>query len=211
MTSLDAVGQALKRYKSISFQNRYGGRMEDYKLAQEAIEEWESMEKALDLNVTVELDGRVIESQELLDINEADLSTEYAAQAARFAYVAVLAAEAKAAWAEAERRRKEDEALAFQSYKNDPEAIPDGSKSVTDGYAGQLVQSDENCNKLKVAENEAEKNYRILSALTDALQMRASMLISMGADLRTEREQTGMKMLENPADDVKKALSSRRK
>lgn len=164
----------------------------------------------LDLDVSVELGDRIIHSKELLDINEADLSTEYAAQASRFAYVAVLAAEAKALWAEAERRRKDEEALAFAEYKNNPANIPDGSRSVTDGFAGQLVQADETCNELRKEENEAERKYRVLSALSDALEMRASMLITLGADLRAERDQTGLKTLENPSDSVKEHLRRKR-
>lgn len=165
----------------------------------------------LDTNITVELDGKDVDTQDLLAINEADLSTEYATQAARFAWIAVIKADAKREWAEAERVRKEDEAKAFVDYKNSDDLVPPGSKSVSDGYAAQLVQSDPDCNDARKRENEAEYNYRLLEALTDALSMRANMLVSLGADLRTERDQTGMKILENPGDALKNHLRSRNK
>jgi len=165
----------------------------------------------LDMNIRVELDGKEVNTQALLSINEADLSTEYATQAARFAWIAVLKAEAKRQWSEAERARKEEEAIAFKDYKNSTADIPPGSKSVSDGYAAQLVQLDPDCNELRQAENEAEYRYRILEALTKALELRGSMLISMGADLRMEREQTGLNILEDPGDALQNQFRSRKR
>ena len=163
----------------------------------------------LDLNITVEIGGKEVEVGQLLDINEADLSSEYAAQSARYAYVAVLAARAKEQWAEAERARKEEEAKAFEAYKHNADLIPEGSKYITDGFASNLVQSDEEVNAKKRVENTAEYNYRLLSALADALQMRSSMLISLGADQRQEYGQTDMHINKTLGEKAKAKMIAR--
>jgi hypothetical protein len=163
----------------------------------------------MELDVTVTIEGKEIEVSDLLAIDETDLSAEYAAQAARYAYVAVLAAKAKEQWAETERARKEDEAKAFEEYKNASDRIPEGSKYITDGYASQLVQADEVVNQHKKDENAAEYNYRLLLALSDALSMRASMLISLGADQRQEYNQTDMHLNDNLGERTKSALIAR--
>lgn len=164
----------------------------------------------LNLDITVEIGGKEVDVGELLSIDETDLSSEYAAQAARFAYVAVLKAQAKREWGEAERTRKEEEASAFVDYKSDPEQIPEGSKYVTDGYAAQLVQSDEEVNDLRKREIEAEYGYRVLEALSDALGQRAQMLISLGADLRQELDQTSMHLNESADEHLKERMMRRR-
>jgi len=163
----------------------------------------------LDLNIRVEIGGKDVSVSELLSIDETDLSSEYAAQAARFAYVAVLKAQAKRQWGEAERARKENEAYAFVAYKSDTEQIPKGSKTVTDGFAKQLVESDPEVNDLRKKEIEAEYGYRVLEALSDALAQRAQMLISLGADLRQEMDQTSMRLNETPNDRLKERLMQR--
>jgi len=167
------------------------------------------MEMDLDLNIKVEIGGKDVSVSDLLSVDETDLSSEYAAQAARFAYVAVLKAQAKRQWGETERARKEEEANAFVAYKSDPESIPEGSKTVTDGFAKQLVDSDLAVNDLRKKEIEAEYGYRLLEALSDALSQRAQMLISLGADLRQEMDQTSMHLLESADDRLKERLMQR--
>jgi hypothetical protein len=160
----------------------------------------------LDLNVKVEVGGKDVSVGELLSIDETDLSTEYAAQAARYAYVAVLKAEAKRIWGEVERARKEEEAKAFVEYKARLELVPKGSKYITDGYAAQLVQSDEEVNAFKEREIQAEYNYRLMEALADGLAQRAQMLISLGADLRSEMQQTDMQLKEGADERLKQRV-----
>jgi len=211
-SSLGTVEKALKRYRSISFSNRYGGRVEDYKLAQQALAVLDQKENEmdLDLNIKVEIGGKEVDVGDLLSIDETDLSSEYAAQAARFAYVAVLKAQAKREWGEAERARKENEANAFVDYKSDMTQIPEGSKTITDGFAKQLVDSDPEVNDLKKQEIQAEYGYRVLEALSDALSQRAQMLISLGADLRQEMDQTSMHLNESPDERLKERMMRRR-
>ena len=160
----------------------------------------------LDLNIKVEIGGKEVDVGDLLSIDETDLSSEYAAQAARFAYVAVLKAQAKREWGEAERARKENEANAFVDYKSDTTQIPEGSKTITDGFAKQLVDSDPEVNDLKKQEIQAEYGYRVLEALSDALSQRAQMLISLGADLRQEMDQTSMHLNESADERLKERM-----
>jgi len=163
-----------------------------------------------ELNVQVEIDGKTIETADLLGIDENNLSTEYAAQAARFAYVAVLKARAKRLWMAAEATRKEVEASAFVFYKSDDGSIPTGGKSVSDGLAHELVAADDECVRVKEEEIKAEEDYRLLEALTSALDMRANMLVSLGADLRAERDMTSMRTNEYSDADLRKAVRKTR-
>jgi len=41
----NSIHQALARYRRLSYRHRYGGMAEDYRLAQEALREWERKEQ----------------------------------------------------------------------------------------------------------------------------------------------------------------------
>lgn len=155
-------------------------------------------------DIDVTLSGKKVSVKELLEIDEADLSTEFAAQAARYAYFAVLEAKSERRLSEAVEARKIEEAEAFAFYKSDPESIPQGSKTVTDGYANQLVKLDDICIAAKQLEIDLQYDYKILRAVSAAFHMRADMLRSLGAALRHEQDMTGMATRENPGNDWKR-------
>lgn len=162
------------------------------------------MAKQIIDDVEMKLNGKEISVKELLEIDEADLSTEFAAQAARYAYFAVLEAQAERKLLDATEARKIEEATAFAYYKSDSESIPAGSKSVTDGYANQLVRLDEDCIEAKRLEIDLQHDYKIMRAISAAFHMRADMLRSLGAALRHEQDMTGMATRENSGNDWKR-------
>jgi hypothetical protein len=151
-----------------------------------------------ELDIKIDVLGKEVDVKELMEIDDTNLSNEFAAQSTRFAYFAVLAAKARLEWMESIRERKQEEAAAFQAFKASDDLIPPGSRGVTDGYASQLVEVDENCVTLRISENKAEYRYRLMEALSSAFQMRGSMLQSIRANLQAEMEMIGMSVQEHP-------------
>jgi hypothetical protein len=160
----------------------------------------------MNLDITIHVDGKDLNTQELLTIDEANLNDEYATQAARYAYFAVLTAQAEKAWKQAERLRKRVEADAFIEYKSDEELIPKGSRTVSDSLANSYVDSDEEVLSARRDELEAEHQYKLMRAISTAFYQRADMLQSLGAQLRHESDMTGMHV-DNPGSDLRRHIS----
>ncbi len=150
----------------------------------------------LDFDVTVQVGGKAVSVRDLLDVDETSLSNEYATQSARYAYFAVLEAQAHGLWQAAKEAREREEATAFIEFKDDAELIPKGSRSVSDKLAQELVAGDEQCGSWRAAEMDAEHNDLILRAVTRAFYMRASMLQSFGANARHEQDMDGISIRE---------------
>lgn len=159
-----------------------------------------NMHIKLDFDVTVVVDGKDISVRELLDIDETDLSNEYATQSARYAYFAVLEAQAYALWQGAKEACNREEGAAFVEYKNDESAIPKGGRSVSDALAKELVAGDESCCSYRLAMMDAEHSYLILRAVTRSFYMRANMLQSFGANVRHEHDMDGLAVSASPSD-----------
>lgn len=165
-----------------------------------------NMHIKLDFDVTVHVDGKDVSVRDLLDIDETNLSNEYASQSARYAYFAVLEQQAHVIWQQAKEAREREEAAAFVSYKNDESQVPKGGRSVSDKLAEELVSDDAECNVAKDIEMEAEHDYLVLRAVTRAFYMRASMLQSFGANLRHEHDMDGISIREG--DDYIRDMKS---
>jgi len=167
------------------------------------------MANGLKLDVKVEIDGKMLSIEELLRIDQTDISNEFAAQASRYAYFSVLEAEAEWGLADAVRLRKEAEATAFTLYKNNEDFIPPGSRSVSDGYASQLVDLDNNVKKARVEEADAQYEYRLMRALATSFHQRADMLQSLGVMLRSEMDMTGMAVREDMGNSLRRTIDKR--
>lgn len=173
--------------------------------ASETVDNW-----LAGLHITVQLrPGRKVEVRGLTDIDEANLNNEFAAQASRFAYIAVLCAEARAIRDTAEHSMDREEADAFIHYKNSEEHVPHGSRTVTDGLAAKLVDMDEEVLRVRSVYRDAERHFRLLEAMTRALAQRADMLQSLGAQLRQEADMTNMHTSADPGVGARRALRSR--
>lgn len=167
------------------------------------------MTEPLDMDVQIEVRGKSISVEELLSIDETDMSNEFATQAARYAFFAVMDAEAEHLYLKASQFRKETEAEAFADYKADMSLVPPGSKSVTDGFANQLVQLDATCVNARLDELDARRKHRLMKAISYAFHMRADMLRSLGTSLRHEEDMTGMSVKTSPSDGLRNELRKR--
>lgn len=163
------------------------------------------------LDTTVEIDGKVLSVSDLLEVDEANLSDEFATQASRFAYFAVLAAQAEHKWLMAKKNTKEIQADAFLAAKEDHENIPVGGKTVSDALAESLALLDEEHAKAQEEELKALRAYKVVRAITDAFEQRMHMLQSLGASIRDEQQMTGMAVKDiNPSDKLRRAIESRK-
>lgn len=146
----------------------------------------------LNLDTLIEINGKKTSARELLYVDQTDLVNEFAAQAARYVYFAVLADHAGMVWRTMQDVRKQAEAEAFVDYKNDLQYIPPGSRVVSDGLANTLVQSDDACIEARKDEVTAQHTYHLMLSLARAFEQRANMLQSMGTHLRHEADMDGM-------------------
>jgi len=151
-----------------------------------------TLDKDFNVTVSVGANKKQVDVRELLDIDVADLSTEFARQSSLFAYFAVLTAKAERIWLDAKDATKRSEAEAFAYYKEDKEIIISTGKPCTDGFASQLVIVDDACVEAHSIENAAKEQHMIMKALSEAFEQRSRMLQSMGADARAEMGMTGM-------------------
>jgi len=143
-----------------------------------------------------------IDTDKLFNIDETNLTREYAKQAALYAYYGKLYNDADRAFMRAEASKDALYAELDIAYR---EELKD--EKTTEGKIKSMVITDEQYTKS--VNNVIYCQYRrnTLRTILDALKMRADMMISMGAHLRAEYDQTGMTMkYESSIDNMKKAL-----
>lgn len=135
--------------------------------------------------VTLDLD-------EMVPIGD-DISTEFREQPSLYAYVAMLSADAESLWRESKR-------LMDEAYAEADKAVRDELLSLDVRITEKKVESEVEsrrgyCEAVRY-ELDCRKQYLIMRALQDSMEMRANMLISLGAHLREEAKQTGMLIME---------------
>jgi len=118
-----------------------------------------------------------------------DLTTEFSEQPALYAYVAMLAARAESTWLASKRLLDEEHARTDKEVRRD--LMMDGDK-VTEGRVNAEIKMRKGY--LEAVDDELwfRQQYLIMRAIERSLDMRAQMLISLGAHLRAEAQQTGM-------------------
>lgn len=123
-----------------------------------------------------------------IPIND-NLSEEFSRQPSLYAYLAMLAAQTDALYQAAKTETQRVRAQVDQRIRED--AKDDGEK-VTEAIVDKRVVLD---GKVQEAED-TESNYRyqfmMMKVVVAAMEQRAQMLISLGAHLRAEADQTGM-------------------
>lgn len=118
-----------------------------------------------------------------------DLNKEFTGQPSAYAYIAMLAARAEAAW-------RDSKVMAERVYaETDGEVRRDlklADEKVTEGKVAQEIKL--RCGYQEAQDNEIwmHEQHLIMKALTNAMAQRAQMLISYGAHLRAEGDQTNM-------------------
>jgi len=132
---------------------------------------------------------KIIDLDELFDIDETNLTKEYAKQASTYAYHGTLYNIADRAVMEMDAKKESTYAELDLAYRDELK-----DEKTTEGRIRSMVLTDEGY--AEVLEKYAFAVYRknTLKTIMDALKMRADMMISMGAHLRSEYDQTGMNM-----------------
>jgi hypothetical protein len=131
----------------------------------------------------------IINLDELLEIHEENLISEYAKQASFYAYYGTLYNRADRSVMELDAKKESLYAEIELDYREEYK-----DEKTTEGKIKSLVLTDESYAKQLTKYNYAIYRKGIMRTLMDALKMRADMLVSMGAHLRAEYEQTGMNM-----------------
>lgn len=142
-------------------------------------------------NIEVVLGNKKVNILSLLEINESDLASEFAQQAALYGWVGHLTAEAEYRASVAKHKTEIEYASADDNIRFKADVH---NEKITEAKVKAAIDLDEQYIEAKEDENRCWKEYKVLRSLSDALKMRADMLISMGAHLRAERDMTGMKI-----------------
>lgn len=138
-----------------------------------------------------------IDADAMLAINDTNLSREFSEQSARYAYIAVMTAEAEARWLAAKRNQEEVRASTDKEVRRDL-----ANERVTEGKVTAELEMRRGVRDAAEYELSCREQFSIMKALTAAMDMRANMLISMGAHARMEADQAGMHI-----NDVKATLA----
>lgn len=141
--------------------------------------------------VRVSLGGQTYTFDELFVVDETNLNAEFGRQAGLYAYLVAELSKAEAAWNEAKANRELEYAEADLAIRED--YAKSGQKS-TEALIKSEVTVDERYVKSGEIELQAAERYRLLRGLADAMRQRGDMLISLGANLRQERDFTDMKL-----------------
>lgn len=136
---------------------------------------------------------RSININNLLAIDMADISNDFAHQAAIYGWIANLVAAAEARHASSKHKRETEYADAYVHYREELSL----SGKPTEAMVNNAIMLDDTYQLAKQEELAAEQEYKTLKALSDALKMRADMLISLGAHVRAERDMTALHINDN--------------
>lgn len=156
---------------------------------------------------------KLVKLGDLFSIDETNLAEEMARQAGLYAYFAVQMAHAESALARAAVSKDGEYAEADEFARGDlADSAP--KARVTEAMVRAWILQDEDYQACAAKEINAKRNYRLLRAICQALEMRATMLQSLGAHLRHEMDMTGMNIRERQyrtmVDEVKEAITDAR-
>lgn len=140
---------------------------------------------------TFQVDGKTYSVQELLMVDETNISEAFATQAGRYAYIAAIAAQAEALYNEAKNNCERVYADTELAYRD--ELATSGVKT-TEAMIKAYVVGDKTYIKAQTDENNALRDWKIMKALADGLRSRGDMLISLGATMRAEIDMTSMNL-----------------
>lgn len=126
---------------------------------------------------------------EVFALDEANLSNDMMSQAALYAFFAAKLAEAEKELAKVEFTLDMEYAKADEDFRLD---LDTNNRKYTEAVIKSLITRDESYQKVKNKQIEAQYVVDLLKAIVKALQMRAEMLISLGANMRQEMGMTGM-------------------
>lgn len=151
----------------------------------------------------VVVQGKELDLSDLFDIDENDLTREFATQASLYAYFATLQAKVERDVVAESIKKDQEYASADEHWR---QWYTEREKKYTEAVIRSDVIRDEDYMIAEDSYNMAVHDLNIVKALVRALQQRAEMLISMGAHLRQEYSMTGMTIKQHEHETaVKKA------
>jgi hypothetical protein len=130
-----------------------------------------------------------INIDDIFQIDEANIIEAYSKQSALYARFAVMHAEADAVVGKTQAARDEEYAAADDHYRHDMDR---NGEKYTEAKVKAFIELDENYRKAVDDYIQADYICRKVKAIVRALEMRAEMLVSMGAHLRHEMNMTDM-------------------
>lgn len=143
----------------------------------------------------------------LFTIEDLELIDEFATQSSLYAYFSILAAKAEHASSMAAFDANQERANSDLFYR---EKLAENAQKATEPAIKAMIDLDEDVIKATTAEHLAKLDFRIIKALTSALEQRANMLVSMGAYARHEMDQTNLNIrkraYDNSVEETKKML-----
>lgn len=157
-----------------------------------------------DLDVVLS-SGKKFSLADLFHIEEVDLDTEFRTQATWFAFFAKELAEADYQLARAKAVRERVYAECDLDYRADYNS--DDIK-YTEAIIRSEVVLDKAYKEAREYEMEIQRQYNTLKSIVNALDQRASMLISLGAHRRAELDMTGLHIKDR---DYKKTIADTKK
>lgn len=125
----------------------------------------------------------------IFNIDDSALAAEFTKQASLYAYFAVQAARAERNKAVADAAQEREYAMADQDFR---EEFHSKDEKFTEPTIKQMIMTDEAYVTSQNVAQAANYEFKLLKALATALEMRANMLISLGAYMRHEMDMTGM-------------------
>lgn len=154
-----------------------------------------------DIEVALEDSTINVNLDDLLPIGD-DVSTEFREQPSLYAYIAMLAADAESLWRESKRLMDEVYAETDKAVRDELQVY---DKRITENKVAAEVEIRRGYLDAKQYEHDCRQQYLIMRVLQDAMEMRADMLISLGAHERAEAKQTGMliKKTKEQLDEIK--------
>ena len=134
-------------------------------------------------------DGEVELDLDVIIPIQDNLSAEFSEQPSMYAYIAMLAARAEACWLTGKRELENAKAQTDQEVRRD---LASGGEKFTEAKVAAEIEMRRGYRDAVQYELVVHEQHLIMRALEQTMAQRAQMLISLGAHLRAEAEQTGM-------------------
>jgi hypothetical protein len=147
---------------------------------------------------------------EIFAIDENELSSEFANQAAVYAYFSSMMNYVEKQMSNMDLKLDQVSARLDEFYRQQLER---NDKKYTEAVVKSLVVRDDEYKAAYEASHIAKYDYGVLKSLARALEQRADMLISLGSHLRHEADMAGLSIRETKytqaVDDAKQAIKNR--
>lgn len=137
---------------------------------------------------TFDKDEEVLLLDKIIPIDN-DLSEEFSRQPSLYAYVAMIEAQVESLWYSAKRDTARAKAEADKRIRDKARAM---DEKITEAVVANRMLLDDDVKNAEDSEAAYHYQYLVMKSIVASMDQRAQMLISLGAHLRAEADQTGM-------------------